>query len=196
MTKLHLASVIALAAASTTASAWYALPPYAVAPAMTPEQQLEVVEQQKAMMEQQAKAFEQAMEAQRQFAEQQADYFKPFAQNPETLGFPGHPYGAAPAFPEMPPMPELGQYPAFPEMPEMPEFGQYPEMPKAPEFGKAPELPAAVQKRIEEMDAYRAQAKQRMEEKRAAFKQMSEQRRAMHPAPRFDRAPAADSSKG
>ena len=66
-------------------------------------------------------------------------------------------------------MPEFGQYPEAPEFPEMPEFGQFPAMPES------------MEARRKEMDAYREQAKQRIEERRAAMKQWSEERRAQHP---------------
>ena len=89
-------------------------------------------------------------------------------------------FGQYPDMPKMPPMPEFGQYPDMPKMPPMPEFGQYPDIPKIPAMER-PALPESFNARIKEMDAKRAQAKQRMEERRAAMKSVWEQRRAMHP---------------
>lgn len=154
MKLIQAASAIALAAATTTAFAWYAAPYQPVAP--TADQHKALIEQQQAMLEQHDKAMREAFEAQRRFAEQQlawADQNRP----------------AWPAFPERPAMPEFGQYPEAPEFPEMPEFGQFPAMPES------------LDARRKEMDAYREQTKQRIEERRAAMKQWSEERRAQHP---------------
>lgn len=154
MKLIQAASAIALVAATTTAFAWYGAPYQPVAP--TPEQHKALVEQQQAMLEQHDKAMREAFEAQRRFAEQQlawADQNRP----------------AWPAFPERPTRPEFGQYPDAPEFPKMPEFGQFPAMPES------------MDARRKEMDAYREQAKQRIEERRAAMKQWSEERRAQHP---------------
>jgi len=148
MSKLiQAASAIALAAATTTAFAWYAAPDQPVA---------SNVDQHRALVEQHEQAMREAFEAQRRFAEQQlawADQNRP----------------AWPAFPEPPAMPEFGQYPGAPEFPKRPEFGQFPAMPES------------LEARCKEMDAYREQAKQRIEERRAAMKQWSEERRAAHP---------------
>jgi hypothetical protein len=193
MSKLTQAvSIVALAAAASTAGAWYAAPP---APAMTQAPQPAAVEQG-------------------------ATISRPLAN---------HPFGAGHAFPEVPPMPEFGQYPAMPEMPAfgqfpnrpemppMPAFGQHPAMPEMPTFGQfpnrpdmppmpafgqypaLPEMPAmpfidserpampeAFEARIKEMEARRVQAKQQMEERRAAMKREREQRRALYVAHGFD----------
>ncbi|SDW94564.1 hypothetical protein [Thiocapsa roseopersicina] len=192
MSKLvQAASIIALAAAASSAGAWYNAP---VAPIMTPEmaeQQMQAISaQHEAMAEQQHKAIEQAMEAHRKMMEQRA---ADFARMPSGIdsGFPEMPpvpeFAQYPAMPEMPAMPEFGQIPAMPEMPAMPEFGQIPampEMPAMPEFGQIPELPAMpefVKTRMDEMDAHRAKVQQGIQERRAAFKAESEQRRAQHP---------------
>ncbi|QVL51163.1 MAG: hypothetical protein KFB96_12635 [Thiocapsa sp.] len=182
------ASLIALAAAASSAGAWYNAP---VAPVMTPEmaeQQMQTISaQHQAMTEQQNKAIEQAMEAHRQMMEQRAANF---ARMPSGIdsGFPEMPpvpeFAQYPAMPEMPAMPEFGQIPAMPEMPAMPEFGQIPampEMPAMPEFGQIPAMPEFVKTRMDEMDAHRAKVQQGIQERRAAFKAESEQRRAQHP---------------
>ncbi|RKT43279.1 hypothetical protein [Thiocapsa rosea] len=177
MSKLvQAASLIALAAAASSAGAWYNAP---VAPVMTSEmaeQQMQAISaHHEAMAEQQHKAIEQAMEAHRKMMEQRA---ADFARMPS---------GIDAGFPEMPPIPEFAQYPAMPEMPAMPEFGQIPampEMPAMPEFGQIPEMPAIpefVKTRTDEMDAHRAKVQQGIQERRAAFKAESEQRRAQHP---------------
>jgi hypothetical protein len=159
MSKLaHAASLIALAAAASSAGAWYNDP---VAPVMTPEmaeQQMQAISaQHEAMAEQRNKAIEQAMEAHRQMMERRA---ADFARMPS---------GIESGFPEIPPVPEFAQYPVMPEMPTMPEFGQIPAM---PDF---------VKTRMDEMDAHRAKVQQGIQERRAAFKAESEQRRAQHP---------------
>ena len=194
MSKLiQAASILALAAAASTAGAWYAAPPQA--PAMTQAPQPPAVEQGTAN-------------------------FRPLT---------GRPFGAGHAFPDVPPMPEFGQYPAMPEMPAFgqfpnrpdmppaPAFGQYPAMPEMPAFGQfpnrpdmppmpafgqypaMPEMPAvpamtrerpampeAFEARIKEMEARRAQAKQQMDERRAAIKSEQEQRRAQYAAHSVD----------
>jgi hypothetical protein len=204
MSKLvQAASIIALAAAASSAGAWYNAP---VAPIMTPEmaeQQMQAISaHHEAMAEQQHKAIEQAMEAHRQMMEQRAADFARMPSGidsgfpemppvPEFAQYPGMPeMPAMPEFgqmPEMPAMPEFGQIPAMPEMPAMPEFGQIPampEMPAMPEFGQMPEMPALpdfVKTRMDEMDAHRAKVQQGIQERRAAFKAESEQRRAQYP---------------
>ena len=149
MSKLaQAASLIALAAAASSAGAWCNTP---VAPIMTPEmaeQQMQAISaRHEAMAEQQNKAIEQAMEAHRQMMEQRA---ADFARMPSGIdsGFPQMPpvpeFAQYPAMPEMPAMPEFGQVPAMPEMPAMPEFGQVPampEMPAMPEFDQVPAMP-------------------------------------------------------
>ena len=185
---IQAASALALAAATTTAFAWYAAP-YS---APTQEQHKAMVEQQQAMMEQQTKAMREAFEAQRKFAEQQIAQFQEMqAKQPALAPFPAHPFAAAPTFPEVPPVPEFGQYPEMPKWPELGQFPSVPEMPSAPAFER-PALPESVQERIKEMDAYREQARQQSEERRAAMKNWSEQRRAMHPhhAPGMTALPA------
>jgi len=192
MSKLvQAASIIALAAAASTAGAWYNAP---VAPVMTPEmaeQQMQAISaRHEAMAEQQHKAIEQAMEAHRQMMEQRATDFARMPSGIES-GFPEMPpvpeFAQYPGMPEMPAMPEFGQIPAMPEMPAMPELGQVPAMPEMPamtEFGRIPEMPAVpefVKTRMDEMDAHRAKVQQGIQERRDAFKAMSEQRRAQHP---------------
>jgi hypothetical protein len=189
MSKLaHAASLIALAAAASSAGAWYNDP---VAPVMTPEmaeQQMQAISaQHEAMAEQQNKAIEQAMEAHRQMMERRAADFARMPSGIES-GFPEIPpvpeFAQYPVMPEMPTMPEFGQIPAMPEMPAMPEFGQIPampEMPTMPEFGQIPAMPDFVKTRMDEMDAHRAKVQQGIQERRAAFKAESEQRRAQHP---------------
>lgn len=166
MTKLiQAASAIALAAATTTAFAWYAAPYQPVAP--TPEQHKALVEQQQAMMEQHDKAMREAFEAQRRFAEQQMAWADQARQS--WPAFPAHPFATTPNFPERPAMPEFGQYPNPPEFPKMPEFGQYPAMPES------------LEARLKELDSQREQLKQQIEERRTAMKQWSEERRAQYP---------------
>jgi hypothetical protein len=201
MSKLvQAASLIALAAAASSAGAWYNAP---VAPVMTPEmaeQQMQAISaRHEAMAEQQNKAIEQAMEAHRQMMEQRAADFarmpsgveSGFPEMPPVPGFARHPampempampeFGQIPAMPEMPAMPEFGQIPAMPEMPAMPEFGQIPAMPEMPAFGQVPAMPEFVKTRMDEMDARRARVQQGIQERRDAFKAESEQRRAQHP---------------
>lgn len=174
---IQAASAIALAAAASGAFAWYGVPYQP--PVLTQEQQQAMAEQQQAFMEQQTKAMQDAFAAQQKMAEAQMEQLKQFqAQYPVAPGFETLPVPPAPAFPEVPPMPELGQYPAMPEMPAFPEFGQYPSFPAAPDMA-FPALPDSMQDRMKEMDAYRAESKKRMDERREAFKSMSEQRRAM-----------------
>ena len=132
-TILTLASVTALAAASMSATAWWAAP-YAY-PALT-------AEQQQAMVEQQTKAMEQMMAAHRQMVE--AMHKRMPEQGFGPMGFPGDaPFFADPwgqdSF-SMPEMPGFGQFPAMPEMPEMPQLGQFPEMPELGQFPPMPEL--------------------------------------------------------
>ncbi|MFB1486046.1 MULTISPECIES: hypothetical protein [unclassified Thiocapsa] len=204
--RVQAASLIALAAAASSAGAWYNAP---VAPVMTPEmaeQQMQSISAHyEAMAEQQNKAIEQAMAAHRQMMEQRAaelgrmpsgidSGFPELPPVPQFAQYPGMPempampeFGQIPAMPEMPAMPEFGQIPAMPEMPAMPEFGQIPampEMPAMPEFGQMPAMPAIpefVKTRMDEMDAHRAKVQQEIQERRAAFKAESEQRRAQHP---------------
>ncbi|MTW22460.1 hypothetical protein [Allochromatium palmeri] len=154
------ASALALAAATTTAFAWYAAPYQPVAPS---------AEQHQAMLEQHDKAMRAAFEAQRQFAEQQMAWAEQARKSWPAPEFPAHPFASTPEFPEMPPMPEFGQYPSAPEFPERPEFGQYPAMPES------------MDARLQELDSQREQLKQRIDERRAAMKQWSEERRAQHP---------------
>jgi hypothetical protein len=206
MSKLvQAASILALAAATSSAGAWYAAP---VAPIMTPEmaeQQMQAISaQHEAMAEQHVKAIEQAMNAHQKMIDQQTAQFAQWPAAPVAGPLAGHPFGTEPVFPELPPIPELGQYPAMPERPSMPEFGEIPampEMPAMPEFGQYPEIPdfARIERgafpaapdflktRLEERDAHRAKIQQATEERRAAFKAMSEQRRTQHPRP-MDRA--------
>jgi hypothetical protein len=160
MKLIQAASAIALAAAATTAFAWYAAPYQPVAPS---------AEQHQAMLEQHDKAMREAFEAQRRFAEQQMAWAEQARKSQPALEFPAHPFAAMPDFPERPAMPEFGQYPSAPEFPKRPEFGQYPAMPES------------LDARRKEMDAYREQTKQRIEERRAAMKQWSETRRAQYP---------------
>jgi hypothetical protein len=204
MSKLaQAASLIALAAAASSAGAWYNAP---VAPVMTSEmaeQHMQAISaQHEAMVEQQNKAIEQAMEAHRQMMEQRAADFArmpsgiesgfpemppvpEFARHPATPEMPAMPeFGRIPAMPEMPAMPEFGRIPAMPEMPAMPEFGRIPampEMPAMPEFGQVPAMPEFVKTRMDEMDARRAKVQQGIQDRRDAFKAESEQRRAQHP---------------
>ncbi len=172
MSKLiQAASIVALVAATSTANAWYA-PAYPV-PTLTQEQRETMAAQQKAMLEQRTKAMEQAMAAQRQFVEQQAAHAKQLQEtNPGLMPFGGYPLAFEPGFPELPPIPEIGDFPAIPEMPAMPTLGY-------------PAGPESLQKRLEEMDAYRAQAQKQMDERQAAMKRMHEQRRAMYPRRAF-----------
>jgi len=166
MSKLiQTASAIALAAATTTAFAWYAAPYQPVAPSA--EQHKALVEQQQAMMEQHDKAMREAFEAQRQFAEQQMAWADQARQAWPAVPAPS--FAATPDFPAMPAMPEFGQYPNAPEFPKAPEFGQYPAMPES------------MEARLKELDSQREQLKQRIEERREAMKQWSEERRAQHP---------------
>ncbi|UHD18017.1 hypothetical protein [Thiocapsa bogorovii] len=203
MSKLvQAASIIALAAAASSAGAWYNAP---VAPVMTPEmaeQQMQASSaRHEAMAEQRNKAMEDAMDAHRRIMEQHAAAFDrmPSEAAPAFPGFPPAPeFGQYPAMAEMPAMPEFGQYPAMPEMPAMPEFGQVPpmpEMPAMPEFGQYPAMPEFpsvtemqspttpefMKTRLEEMDAHRAKVEQEIQERRDAFRTMSEQRRAQQP---------------
>jgi len=202
MSKLvQAASILALAAATSSAGAWYAAP---VAPIMTPEmaeQRMQAISaHHEAMAEQHVKAIEQSMNMHRKMMDQQTAQFAQWPSAPIAGPLAGHPFGTEPAFPELPPIPELGQYPAMPEHLSMPEFGEIPampEMPPMPEFGQYPEipdfarierraLPAApefLKTRLEERDAHRAKVQQEAEERRAAFKAMSEQRRAQYPRP-------------
>jgi hypothetical protein len=113
---LHAASVIALTAAASSASAWYAAP--CQAPALSEEQKQAIADQQKAMVSQQqemvaqyAKAAQEAMagrqEMLRKMAEQQASYFAELPKNaPETTAvadpFAGNPFGPMTALPGAP----------------------------------------------------------------------------------------------
>jgi hypothetical protein len=197
MSKLvQAASIVALAAATSTAAAWYAAPQ---APVMTPElaeQQMQAISaHHQAVAEQHAKAIEQAMDARRRMIEQQfahADRMPSgtewaFPQVPEFGEYPAMPempampeLGQFPAIPEMPAMPELGQFPAMPEMPTIPELGQYPDMPEFQNFPgmQLPSAPEFMKTRLEQRDAQRAKFQQDIQDRRAAFKSMNEQRRA------------------
>lgn len=184
MSKLAQAvSIIALAAATSTAGAWCDHPnAHAMTPELAEQQMQAISAQHRAMAEQHAKAMKQAMDAQRQMMEQRS------AQSAQM------PAGPQWAFPEVPPVPEFGQYPAMPQMPEIGQFPAMPEMPAMPEIGQFPAMPefAAVQglqtpsapesmkTRLVQRDAHRAQVQQGIQERRAAFKAMSEQRRAAH----------------
>ncbi len=164
---IQAASAIALAAATSSAFAWYGAP--LCQPVVAPTQ-----EQQQAMMEQHDQAIQEAFAARAHLAEQQTVNFGQFQpQHPGRHCFAQQPFAA------MPPMPELG---AHPEMPAMPEFGQYPSMPKM----AFPSVPDSMQERIKEMDAYRAESLKRMEERRAAMQDMREQRRAIYPSHHFE----------
>ncbi|NEV62906.1 hypothetical protein [Thiorhodococcus minor] len=186
------ASAIALAAATSSVFAWYAAPYQP--PVMTQEQQQAMVEQQQAFMEQQTKAMQEAFEAQKKAAEERMAKLQDMqGQYPTAPGFEPFAFPAAPAFPEMPQVPALGEYPAMPEMPAFPEIGRFPAAPAMPELA-APALPSSIQDRMKEMDAYRAESQKRMEARRAALKAMSEQRRAMRanrpfPYPTYGTAP-------
>lgn len=190
---IQAASAIALAAATSSVFAWYAAPYQQ--PVMTQEQQQAMVEQQQAFMQQQTKAMQEAFEAQKKAAEEQMAKLQEMqGQYPAAPGFDPFAFPAAPAFPEMPSIPALGEYPAMPEMPAFPEIGQFPAAPAMPEFA-APTLPSSIQDRMKEMDAYRAASQQRMEERRAAMKAMNEHRRAMRanrpfPYPTYGMMPA------
>ena len=167
MKLMHTVAALALAATTTTTFAWYAAPYQPVAPGADPQ----------TVMAQHDQAMRAAFEAQRQFAAQQMNQMPPPPARPD---FPARPaFAAAPEFPAMPP---FGQYPAAPEFPPMPEFGQY------------PALPESFEARRKEIDAYRAQAKQRMEERRAAMQHWREARRAAYerayPMPTQQQAPA------
>lgn len=184
MSKLiQVASAIALA---TTTGALFAAPPQALG--MTQEQQ-------QAMVEQQSKAMEQAIAAQRQFIEQRAANFRPLTRHPFAAdhSFPEVPpmpeFGQYPNRPDMPPMPEFGQYPAMPEMsgapamerPAMPEFGQYPNRPPMPEFGQYPSMPEMpafpAMDRPALPESFNARVKE-MDAQRAQARQQMEERRA------------------
>lgn len=179
---IQAASAIALAAATSTAFAWYGAAPYQpVAPA---QQQQAMAEQQRAMMEQHDQAMRDAFAARSQFAEQQlarSEQFQP--QYRSHPGFAPAPFTNAPAFPEMAPMPEWRGYPEMPEMPTMPEFGQYPSMPET----AFPSAPDSMQERIAAMDAYRAESRKHMEERRAAMRKMHEERRTLRQSNCFER---------
>ncbi|AFL75239.1 hypothetical protein [Thiocystis violascens] len=206
MSKLiQAASILALAAAASTAGAWYTAPPQASAMTQAP---------QPAAVEQGAENFRPVTG--RPFGAGHAfpdvppmPEFGQYPVMPEMPAFgqfPNRPdMPPMPAFgqfsnrPDMPPMPEFGQHPAMPEMPAfgqfpnrpdmppMPEFGQYPAMPEMPEMNRErPAMPEAFEARIKEMEARRAQAKQQMEERRAAMKSEQEQRRAQYAAHSFD----------
>jgi hypothetical protein len=169
MSKLiHAASIIALAAAASSASAWYNAP--VVTPEMAEQHMKAESARHEAMAEQHMKGLDQAMEAHRRMIEQDAARFA------------GMPSGVDHAFPEMPPMPAFDRYPTMPEMPAMPELGQYPEMPEFPSIQgmQTPEAPELMKTRLEQMDAHRAKLQHEMQERREAFKTSSEQRRAAH----------------
>jgi hypothetical protein len=184
MSKLiHAASIIALAAAASSASAWYNAP--VVTPEMAEQHMKAVSARHEAMAEQHMKGVDQAMEAHRRMIEQDAARFAGMPSGAEHA-FPEMPpmpaFGQYPTMPEMPATPELGQYPAMPEMPAMPELGQYPEMPELPSIPgmQTPDAPELMKTRLEQMDAQRAKLQQEMQERREAFKTSSEQRRAAH----------------
>lgn len=148
------ASILALAAAASSAAAWYPVPYQSGC--MTDEQKQALVDQQKAFAERQqaiaaqyAQAAEQAMIAQRDMAqrmgEQRAAYFAQLQQaappQAEQVAAPV----AAPvayqgsAFPEPFPGGPFGPALARPELPAPPAFPAFPEMP-APRF-EAPPMP-------------------------------------------------------
>ncbi len=182
-------SIIALAAATSTAGAWCDQPDaYAMTHELAEQQMQAISAQHQAMAEQHAKAIEQAMDAQRQMMEQRSAHAARMPSGPQWA-FPEVPpvpeFGQYPAMPEMPAMPEIGQFPAMPEMPEMPampEFGQFPEMPEfaAMQGLPTPSTPELMKTRLEQRDAHRAKVQHDIKERRAAFKAMSAQRRAAH----------------
>lgn len=169
------ASIIALSAVASSALAWYPAP---VAPVITPEmaeQQMQAITaHHDAMAQQHMQQLERFMDGQRALIEQQA----PWAAGPVAT----HPF-AAPAFPEPPAVPELGQMPELPPMPKLGEIPQLPELAPMPGLPEMPSLadlssPESMKARIQEMDAHRDQVRKQMDERRAAFKAMSEERRA------------------
>ncbi|QGU32400.1 hypothetical protein [Thermochromatium tepidum] len=162
MKLIQAASAIALIATTTTSLAWYAAPYPATAPSA--DQFKALIEQQQAMFEQHDKAMREAFEAQRQFFEQQRAWFD--RNRPAWL-----------ASPEPPAAPEFGEYPKASELPKRPELGQFPAMPDSLEAHRR------------EMDAYREQVKQRIEEHREAMKHWIEERRAEHPSRHLAKLP-------
>jgi flagellar motility protein MotE (MotC chaperone) len=144
MKLIQAASAIALAAATTTALAWYAAPYQPMAPTL---------EQHQAMMEQHDKAMREVFEAQHRFAEQQMAWADQARQS-------------LPEFPAMPAMPEFGQYPSAPEFPKMPEFGQYPAMPESMD-ARLKELDSRREQMKQWSEERRAAMKQWSEERRA-----------------------------
>ena len=168
MNKIVLAaSVAALAAISSTASAWWANPP-----AMDPAMQEEMRQDANRHAAEQAKMFAEWQTAMREAAQ-------PPAMEMDR------------AYP-MPEMPAFGQ---MPEFPAMPEFGQMPEFPAFPEFAAAPAMPdypapvhgqgrpahpfAAKQaERRQQMDTRRDEMRKAAETRRAEAIKASQERRA------------------
>jgi len=180
MNKIVLAaSVAALAAISSTASAWWANPP-----AMDTAMQEEMRQDANRHAAEQAKMFAEWQTAMREAA-----------QPPAMEMDRAYPMPEMPAFgqmPEFPPMPEFGQ---MPEFPAMPEFGQMPEFPAFPEFAAAPAMPdypapvhgqgrpahpfAAKQaERRQQMDTRRDEMRKAAETRRAEATKASQERRA------------------
>ena len=168
------ASVLALAIASASASAYWG-----GAPCLTEEQQKAMAEQQQAaakqyqaqfqaMAEQRAKAMEEMMKAQGT----QGPGFAPM----DPFYGQGRPMRDFPAMPERPRFGEMPQMPDFPAMPEAPKFGEMPAMPEMPEMPAGFErVPPVLGHRGQELEAYRAQ---RMEEAKARHDQAMTQREA------------------
>ena len=155
-----LASTVALAATSLSASAWWGVP------CMSQEQQ-------QAMAQQQAKAREQMVAAQRRLAEQmaarQAEMTKRMqAQgvDPMTKGFPGtmDPPGTVDPWSAANPWDGMGM-PEYPTMPAMPEpFSM--DMPQPP-------VPTFMRDRYAELETYRSQI---MKESKARLNEMAKDR--------------------
>lgn len=178
---LTLASAVALAAASVSASAWWGGPctPYGM-----------TQDQQQALAQQQTKAMERMMAAHRQRAEQmaaqQAQAVKRMqaqGMDPMAMGFPG----------TMDPRDNMGpmdpwdmSMPEYPTMPTMPEYPTMPTMPEPfPTNMPQPPVPAFMQDRYAELEAYRARI---LEESKARHdkmtRRMAERRRKIE-ADRF-----------
>ncbi len=204
MNKIVLAaSVAALAAISSTASAWWANPP-----AMDTAMQEEMRQDANRHAAEQAKMFAEWQTAMREAAQPPAMEMDRAYPMPEMPAFGQMPeFPAFPDFaqmPEFPAMPEFGQMPEFPAMPEfgqapdfpaMPEFGQMPEFPAFPEFAAAPAMPdypapvhgqgrpahpfAAKQaERRQHMDTRRDEMRKAAETRRAEAIKASQERRA------------------
>jgi hypothetical protein len=198
-TILTFASAAALAAATLSANAWWAVP-YQPCNAPTAEQQKAMTEQQKAFAQKRQQAFEQMMAAQRKMAEQmaaqQAEMVKRAKANgyaPAADSFFAGPWGndrvgASPwgddAFNDFGPM---GAEPPFANPwaegpfagePKMPQAPTFPDMPAPPamDVGQPP-VPAFVNDHYAAMEAQRAKL---IEESKArhdkAMKEMNERR--------------------